>query len=461
MSPLTVAIANVIVATFMAEHPLSALAPPPEGVEVNTYALTTNVYRANNTLESFSYEGIKLYGCERDGIERERSWFERLLDATPDALSDVWGVAPASVKDHYLPDAIRMEVTGVRFTGTLKYHVTQLGIPAGSGDLRYEAGGTIVYDDISIRMSDIEADRGAAGRPVRCGGTVQMMSLNYTGPYHGSEWMYMGNSPLRPDMMGFICDGHETENHNPLSTGWHWVGPGPPPTGLLAKSRESLQEKCALATPVERLLGFCVFPWAWPQAMVRLAEMRPGAATAVLGFYCVLPAAFWLGVIWCCCRRSRPATARAATHHSRTMRPSESYEPGARDSSKAPPPFVRIPSEAPVGVTVVWFVGALVSKWRRGSSRAVSRNPSQQSVTRQSATRRPLLREMSDEVGVASSRPAGPTCGPALTALVAEQEREPAQQLLRGCGHARQRASQKPSAVTIDIDRDSASEMQV
>ena len=67
---------------------------PPEGVEVNTYALTTNVYRANNTLESFSYEGIKLYGCERDGIERERSWFERLLDATPDALSDVWGVAP-------------------------------------------------------------------------------------------------------------------------------------------------------------------------------------------------------------------------------------------------------------------------------------------------------------------------------------------------------------------------------
>ena len=81
----------------------------------------------------------------------------------------------------------------------------------------------------------------------------------------------------RPDLLGMACNGFEAVNHNPFSDGWHWVGPGERPAGLVGKVQEFAKKSCgSVDYDMNRR---CMFTDGWEQAFNLLPMLEQlGAA---------------------------------------------------------------------------------------------------------------------------------------------------------------------------------------
>jgi hypothetical protein len=93
--------------------------------------------------------------------------------------------------------------------------------------------------------ADIYAGKGGAGGPISCTTDMAVTELRIGGVWHGMEPFYMEGGMSRPDMQGLVCDGHETVNHNPFTTGWEWLGPGPRMIGVRQRMMDAMQKRCA------------------------------------------------------------------------------------------------------------------------------------------------------------------------------------------------------------------------
>ena len=109
--------------------------PPNPGVEVNRLGLM-ELHRYNMSLTSLELGEITLTGCSYAG--RGRSRLEAWTGVIPDRPLAADGV---SIKERYLPDSIRLEVRGIRWTSTMRYHVQELGIPLGGGEATFSGKG--------------------------------------------------------------------------------------------------------------------------------------------------------------------------------------------------------------------------------------------------------------------------------------------------------------------------------
>lgn len=111
------------------------------------------------SVRAFALERAWLQGCEDDNIRDHPPWLEILAKYIPDTSAWRPG-STAYMKASYLPDTIRVEFTGMRFTVSFEYDVHQLGIHTGSGKATLHVTGTIWIDGISLRLEDIERDTG-------------------------------------------------------------------------------------------------------------------------------------------------------------------------------------------------------------------------------------------------------------------------------------------------------------
>lgn len=109
--------------------------PPNPGVEVNRLGLM-ELHRYNMSLTSLELGEITLTGCSYAG--RGRSRLEAWTGVIPDRPLVADGV---SIKERYLPDSIRLEVRGIRWTSTMRYHVQELGLPLGGGEATFSGKG--------------------------------------------------------------------------------------------------------------------------------------------------------------------------------------------------------------------------------------------------------------------------------------------------------------------------------
>uniref|UniRef100_A0A7S3SIT2 Uncharacterized protein n=1 Tax=Strombidinopsis acuminata TaxID=141414 RepID=A0A7S3SIT2_9SPIT len=105
--------------------------------------------------------------------------------------------------------------------------------------------------------------------------------MDIGGVWHGMESFYLKNGINRPDMQGIACDGKEAVNHNPFSSGWEWLGPGPRMKGVRQQLMDFLQSRCTKpGTPLaQQLIGQCWFMDGWSLA---IGEMQEETAQALI-----------------------------------------------------------------------------------------------------------------------------------------------------------------------------------
>lgn len=243
---------------------LLQLSAPNPGVELNVIGLFMSIFRYNMSVTALTVERTWLRGCE--GHTRDRpSWLEVLAAYVPD-LSSLQSRQASSMKARYLPDAIRVDFTGVRFTVSMRYDVYQFGVHSGSGTATITGAGTLWLDDISLHLADVGEDAVS----MECGGDIVTEVVVFDGDYKFTEVLYMGGGIQRPDLIGYACDGFETRNYNPLASGWQWIGPGEHARGLRDRVAGFIHTACTNLTFIDHACGRCVLPRTWPAAALRL-----------------------------------------------------------------------------------------------------------------------------------------------------------------------------------------------
>jgi len=285
-----VAVAMVSVGEYT-NASLMQLAAPNTGVERNVIGFVMSIVRYNMSLLALTIDRAWLWGCEGDSRDPP-SWLDVLAVYVPDMSSWRYGHV-SSMKVRYLPDTIRVDLTGVRFTVSMRYDVHQFGVHAGSGFATITGVGSLWLDEISLRLVDVGEDNAVS---IVCGGDIAIDALVFDGDYHATEGLFMGGGIQRPDLIGYICDGFETRNHNPLATGWQWLGPGEPTIGLRARVAGYIKTVCSAPTRLERACGRCVLPYAWPVAALRVTTVALNDDP--IGF--VIYSLVAVGVILCC-----------------------------------------------------------------------------------------------------------------------------------------------------------------
>lgn len=181
------------------------------------------------------------------------------------------GCSPTYIKARYIPDTVQVQFTGVHFKIAVQYDVHQLGIHAGSGLATMTVTGSLWLDGISLGLPQINQGQATT---IGCGGSLDIEELKFHGDYHHTEGIFTSDAIIhKPDIVGYVCDGHETQNHNLVATGWQWIGPGDQPPGLRDRVARYIQVACAHPTLIERACGTCILPYAWPAAaMHAMAE---------------------------------------------------------------------------------------------------------------------------------------------------------------------------------------------
>ena len=248
---------------------LVRLAVPNPGVERNVIGSIISIVRYNMSVLVLTIEHAWVQGCERENVDRP-SWLEVLAAYVPD-VSSLRSGHVSSMKARYLPDTFRVDFTGVRFTVSMRYEVHHFGVHAGSGTATITGVGAVWLDDISLRLVDVRGEHDSVS--IVCGGDIAIDGLVFDGDYHHLEGLYMEGGIERPDLLGYICDGFETRSHDPLATGWQWLGPGEPAPGLRDRVAGYIRTTCAAPTLLERTCGRCVLPYAWPAAVIRVTTI--------------------------------------------------------------------------------------------------------------------------------------------------------------------------------------------
>lgn len=256
------------VAVF-ANKSLQKLVIPNPGAERNIIGSVMSIVRDNMSVRNFAIERMRLQGCGGDTTDN-LSWIDVLAGYVPDVSSWRHGES-ASIKARYLPDTIRVDLTGVRFTVAVRYNVYQLGVQTGSGTATLVCAGSLWLDGISLRLDDMHKEQGESS--MGCGGVIAIERVMFSGAYHNTEGLYMEGGILRPDIVGYVCDGFETENQNPFATGWEWLGPGERAPGLRVIVARFIRTTCADSTPMERAVGRCALPYTWPVAALEVATV--------------------------------------------------------------------------------------------------------------------------------------------------------------------------------------------
>ena len=242
---------------------LVQLADPNPGAELNVIGLVMSIVRYNMSVLAFTIEHAWLRGCDGD-MRDHLSWLDILATYIPD-LSSLRPGRVSSMKARFLPDKIRVDFTGVRFTVSMRYDVHHFGVHAGSGRATISGVGALWLDEISLRLAGEEH-----AVSIACGGDIVVEGIVFDGDYHNTEVLFAGSGIQRPDLVGYVCDGFETQNSNPFATGWQWIGPGEPAPGLRERVVGFIHTACSDPTLIERACGRCVLPYVWPGVALRL-----------------------------------------------------------------------------------------------------------------------------------------------------------------------------------------------
>lgn len=239
---------------------------PNPGAERNVIGSVMSIVRHNMSVQTFSVERVWLQGCDTD-MPGHSSWFELLAAYIPDMSSSRY-VQPSSIKARYLPDTIRVDLTGLRFAVTVLYDVDQFGVHAGSGTATVTGAGSLWLDGISLRLADVWNEHNVSS--IGCGGNIEIEKVEFNGDYSHTEGLYMSEGILRPDIVGYVCDGFERQMYSPFVTGWEWLGPGERSPSLRETVAGFIQSVCAEPTLVERAVGRCCLPYTWPVAALHI-----------------------------------------------------------------------------------------------------------------------------------------------------------------------------------------------
>jgi len=296
--------------------------PPDPGAEKQHMLglIPTDTYRFNMSYRKLKVGSVKLVGCLYEGRKAGALWLDSLdayhklaksvrnkADALGDSvLGSLGGAVGASdgayqdfkewhagwkhglaakaaakakgtLRERFFPDAIRVEVSDIEFEVQYAYSTyNALGVHLCSGPITVTGHGSLWFDDLSLKEKDLEAMVGGLGRPLSCGGDIKLDDLQVGGICSFVSSQYKDGF-ARPDLLGMACNGFEAVNHNPFSDGWHWVGPGERPAGLVGKVQEFTKKSCgSVDYDMNRR---CMFTDGWEQAF-NLLPMLEGLGAA-------------------------------------------------------------------------------------------------------------------------------------------------------------------------------------